>query len=578
MTLQKRLYLIFASMFCLMIAQASVGAQGSMIEGDESNDSLDKVVIERSFSEIEISSLKGSYPDGTVVLPPTPWTIGTNYGMSQDNAQAVRASYKNIAGDAPYLKGLWTHDNALGGGAYGDKKIYFTDSKYLNGNFAVELKYIPYKIERFPNGNYYGAMPNYGTGVIQVNVGSAASWDFSFENNSVYPVGIKANILGTAYTCSSAQGAGMNPTIGATVEELPDDFNGYHYVRLEFTEDEGATVLTRYGEDTPWKKIIGAENAMKSLKIDESNSQLIFNLHRGFVGVDSIKVLKSSAEYPDYIADSLEINKSSNGEYKVSVNLTNIGTEIPAVVRTEIYETEGLNQTLVDEIEDEYTGTVGQEYIYEKNISVPQDGKDYILKTQIVYRNNIIKSIEYGSISVLSENVTSNGKIELGGAVSIIEDSSVTFKNKETQAETEGEYTIDENGAFLIPKTRLDEGVEYEINVSAGNDINLKTIDFDGNNVVKVLYDVYAKLVNNENSVNYKLKNRLGQTMEAQIVVIKYNGLKMSSLEFETISLAENEEKQGQKTIVLESGQTAKVFILNNLTDYVLISDAITVE
>ena len=52
----------------------------------------------------------------------------------------------------------------------------------------------------------------------------------------------------------------------------------------------------------------------------------------------------------------------------------------------------------------------------------------------------------------------------------------------------------------------------------------------------------------------------------------------MSSLEYETISLAANEEKQGQKTIVLESGQTAKVFILNNLTDYVLISDAITVE
>ena len=59
---------------------------------------------------------------------------------------------------------------------------------------------------------------------------------------------------------------------------------------------------------------------------------------------------------------------------------------------------------------------------------------------------------------------------------------------------------------------------------------------FEGNNVVKVLYDVYAELDNNENSVNYKLKNRLEQPMEAQIVVIKYNGLKMSSLECETIS------------------------------------------
>ena len=136
----------------------------------------------------------------------------------------------------------------------------------------------------------------------------------------------------------------------------------------------------------------------------------------------------------------------------------------------------------------------------------------------------------------MSENVTSNGKIELGGAVSILNDSSVIFKNKETQAETEGEYIVDENGVFLIPKTRLDEGVEYEINVRADSDINLKTIDFDGNNVVKVLYDVYAELDNNENSVNYKLKNRLEQPMEAQFVVIKYNGLKMSSLEFETIS------------------------------------------
>ena len=70
----------------------------------------------------------------------------------------------------------------------------------------------------------------------------------------------------------------------------------------------------------------------------------------------------------------------------------------------------------------------------------------------------------------------------------------------------------------------------------------------------------------NENIVSYKLKNILGQPMEAQLIIIKYNGLKMSALEFETISLAENEEKQGQKTIVLESGQTAKVFILNNLT------------
>ena len=66
--------------------------------------------------------------------------------------------------------------------------------------------------------------------------------------------------------------------------------------------------------------------------------------------------------------------------------------------------------------------------------------------------------------------------------------------------------------------------------------------------------------------------------MDAQLIIIKYNGLKMSSLEHETISLEANEEKQGQKTIALESGQTAKVFILNNLTDYVLISDAITVE
>jgi len=578
MTLKKRLCLILALMLCFMIAQASVSAQGSMIDGDESNVSLDKVVIERSFSEINISSLKGNYPDGTVVLPPTPWTIGTNYGMSKDNAEAVRASYKNIGGDAPYLRGLWTHDNALGGAAYGDKKIYLTDSKYLNGNFAVELKYIPYNIERFPNGNYYGAMPNYGTGVIQVNVGSAASWDFSFANNSVYPVGIKANISGTAYTCSYAQGAGMNPTIGATVEELPDDFNGYHYVRLEFTEDEGATVLTRYGENTPWKKISGAENAMKSLRIDESNTQLIFNLHRGFVGVDSVKVLKSSAEYPDYIVDSLGIEKKSDFEYKAKAELTNIGTEIPAVVRTEIYETEGFNQRLVDEIEDEYTGTVGQAYTYEQNISVPQDGKDYILKTYIVYKNNIIKSVEYGSISILNSNITSNGKIELGGAVSIIEDSSVIFKNTETQAETEGEYTIDENGAFFIPKTKLDEGVEYEINVRADNDINLKTIDFEGNNVVKVLYDVYAELDKNENNINYKLKNRLESPMDAQLIIIKYNGLKMSSLEHETISLEANEEKQGQKTIALESGQTAKVFILNNLTDYVLISDAITVE
>jgi len=578
MTLKKRLCFILSLIFCFMIAQASVSAQGSVIDGDESNKSLDKVVIEHSFSEIDISSLKGNYPDGTVVLPPTPWTIGTSYGMSKDNAQAVRASYKNIGGDAPYLRGLWTHDNALGSAAYGDKKIYLTDSKYLNGNFAVELKYIPYKTEKFPNGGYYGAMPNYGTGIIQVSVGSAASWDFSFENNSAFPSGIKANILGTSYTCNYAQGAGMNPTIGATVEELPDDFNGYHYIRLEFTADNGATVLTRYGENTPWKKISGAESAMKSLEIDESNTQIIFNLHRGIVGVDSVKVFKSSAEYPDYIVDSLGIEKKSDFEYKAKAELTNIGTEIPAIVRTEIYETEGLNQNFVDEIEDEYTGTVGQAYTYERNISVPQDGKDYILKTYIVYKNNIIKSVEYGCVSILNSNITSNGKIELGGAVSIIEDSSVIFKNKETQAETEGEYTIDENGAFLIPKKSLEEGVEYEIHIGTDNDTNFKTIDFDGNNVVKVLYDVYAELNKNENNVSYKLKNRLEQPMDAQLIIIKYNGLKMSSLEYETISLTANEEKQGEKTVILESGETATVFILNDLSDYVLISDAITLE
>ena len=166
------------SMIATMISGFGVTASAT-VEGDESNKAFDYCVIDNKFSEININALKGEYPDGYVVLPPAPWTIGTGWGMSNKNAEAVRASYKNIGGDAPYLRGLWTHDNTLGGAAYGPKNIYLTNSKYLNGNFAVELKYIPYNNALFSNEKYYGALPNNGTGFISItkSIYSAANLD-----------------------------------------------------------------------------------------------------------------------------------------------------------------------------------------------------------------------------------------------------------------------------------------------------------------------------------------------------------------------------------------------------------------
>jgi len=309
------------SMLATLFAGFSTTASAA-VEGDESNKAFDYCVIDNKFSEININSLKGSYPDGYVVLPPSPWTIKTAYGWSNDNAQAVRASYKNIGGNAPYLKGLWTHDGTLGGGAYGEKLIRITD-EYLNGNFAVELKYIPYNIAQFSNGNYYGALANNGTGFVRIGLadhkyegqsgswGKSVFWDFSHENNSIYPKGVGANPCdmnsGTqsavgAFNCryNYASGSGINPTIPATTEELPEGFDGYHYARLEFSTDTGVTVLTRRGENTPWKKATIATNGfdyvMRQLRVPENNKEVYIGLYRGIVGVDSVKVYKMKSE------------------------------------------------------------------------------------------------------------------------------------------------------------------------------------------------------------------------------------------------------------------------------------------
>lgn len=290
------------------------------VEGDESNGDFDLCVIDRKFSEINISSL--NYWGG-VKTPAAPWTIRTGWGftdVSEGNVNAVKKSFKNIGGNAPYLKGIWSHDAAFSGDyGYGEKQIYLTDDQYLNGNFAVELKYIPYGNEQFPNGNWYGALPNNGTGFIRIGVadhkyegqsgsyGKSVFWDFSHENHSNYPKGILSNPAdmntgAQSYNCTYnyASESGINPTIGAKTEELPVGFNGYHYARIEFTTDKGVTVLTRRGENTPWKKASiatsGFDYVMSQLRVPETNKQLIFNLQRGFIGVDSVKVYKMKSE------------------------------------------------------------------------------------------------------------------------------------------------------------------------------------------------------------------------------------------------------------------------------------------
>jgi hypothetical protein len=195
---------------------------------------------------------------------------------------------------------------------------------------------------------------------------------------------------------------------------------------------------------------------------------------------------------------------------------------------------------------------IGQADTYKQNFTVPQDGKAYMFKVYVMYKDDIIKSIEYGDVSVLSSNITSNGKTMLGGAVSMIGDSSVFFKNKETQEEIEGECLIEGNDAFLISKASLDEGVEYEIIVRGKSGTQSKTIDFAGSNVVKVLYNVDAKLTKSENSVNYELDNRLNEAATAEIFIVKYKGLKLCSLEHETISLMANEKNKVRKRSFLK--------------------------
>lgn len=307
------------SMIATMISGFGVTASAT-VEGDESNKAFDFCVIDNKFSEINISSLNFW---GGVKKPAAPWTIRTAWGftdVSEGNVNAVKKSFKNIGGDAPYLRGIWTHDTVFSGDyAYGEKQIYLTNDQYLNGNFAVELKYIPYNIAQFTNGNYFGALANNGTGFIRIGVGDhkyegqngswgkSVFWDFSHENSSNYPKGILSNPAdmntgAQSYNCTYnyASGSGISPTIPATTEELPDGFDGYHYARIEFTTDKGVTVLTRRGENTPWKKANIATNGfdyiMKQLRVPETNTQLIFNLQRGFIGVDSVKVYKMKSE------------------------------------------------------------------------------------------------------------------------------------------------------------------------------------------------------------------------------------------------------------------------------------------
>jgi len=328
---------ITASMFATFSITAS-----ATVEGDESNKAFDYCVIDNKFSEININSLKCDWADYATVMPAAPWTIRTGYGWSQENAPAVRASYKNIGGNAPYLRGLWTHDNTLGGAPYGSKIIYLTNSKYLNGNFAVELKYIPYNIAQFSNGNHYGALANAGTGFIRIGVGDhkyegqngswgeSVFWDFSHENHANYPKGILSNPAdmntgAQSYNCTYnyASGSGISPTIPATTEVLPNDFNGYHYARIEFTTDKGVTVLTRRGENTPWKKATIATNGfdyvMSQLRVPETNTQLIFDLQRGFIGVDSVKVYKMKSEF-DEADKRFDINVINQKFSEIKIN------------------------------------------------------------------------------------------------------------------------------------------------------------------------------------------------------------------------------------------------------------------
>ena len=307
------------SMIATMISGFGVTASAA-VEGDESNKAFDFCVIDNKFSEINISSLNFY---GGVKKPAAPWTIRTTWGftdVSEGNVNAVKKSFKNIGGDAPYLRGIWTHDAVFSGDyAYGEKQIYLTNDQYLNGNFAVELKYIPYNIAQFTNGNFFGALANYGTGFIRIGVGDhkyegqngswrkSVFWDFSHENSSNYPKGILSNpadmntgAQSNNCTYNYASGSGISPTIPATTEELPDGFDGYHYARIEFTTDKGVTVLTRRGENTPWKKASIATNGfdyvMSQLRVPETNTELIFDLQRGFIGVDSVKVYKMKSE------------------------------------------------------------------------------------------------------------------------------------------------------------------------------------------------------------------------------------------------------------------------------------------
>ena len=92
----------------------------------------------------------------------------------------------------------------------------------------------------------------------------------------------------------------------------------------------------------------------------------------------------------DYIVNDIAIEKKSEFEYTTKVNLANIRADMPVKICTQIYEIDGANENCIDEIVDEYTGVIGQADTYKQNFTVPQDGKAYMFKVYVMYKDDII--------------------------------------------------------------------------------------------------------------------------------------------------------------------------------------------
>jgi len=503
-------------------------------------------------------------PDGPISPE---WNMETSYGTWEANPETVKESFDVI------------DNNLVFGKENGDTQLVatLTDSM-LNGDFIIDVKCAMLGKLTSGTNNYWPLEFRFDGHCFASNpTKTGHPLRFCFAPSCIYmSMGNMDYVNRYDPYPYTTYPNGVSPT------EKSDAPYNYCYLRLVVNNSMQYHKIRPYiklNEEDDWTFINRDDWTVANLKLLDTNNQIKIRVYDSRTIVDSVKIYKKVSDIDDdYIVNDIAIEKKSEFEYTTKVNLANIRADMPVKICTQIYEIDGANENCIDEIVDEYTGVIGQADTYKQNFTVPQDGKAYMFKVYVMYKDDIIKSIEYGDVSVLSSNITSNGKTMLGGAVSMIGDSSVFFKNKETQEEIEGECLIEGNDAFLISKASLDEGVEYEIIVRGKSGTQSKTIDFAGSNVVKVLYNVDAKLTKSENSVNYELDNRLNEAATAEIFIVKYKGLKLCSLEHETISLMANEKKQGEKTVILESGETATVFILNDLSDYVLISDAITLE